>query len=93
MISLVTGWPAPRLTAPTWLAEAFAPVMVSLAHLARQQPFYTRATLRALDSNHDIRSVRAEMELGYHARPFAETVADTIAWFRAAGMLPGGRQR
>ncbi len=93
MVARFTGRPAPFLTAPTWLAAAAAPAMVGLARLARQQPIYTRATLLALDSNHNVSSARAEAELGYRARPFAETVADTIAWFQAVGMLPGGRQR
>jgi len=34
---------------------------------------------------HCFTSRRAEQELGYHVRPFAETLADTWAWFREHG--------
>ncbi len=32
-------------------------------------------------------SAKAERELGYRARPYAEALADAIAWFRGAGMV------
>lgn len=93
MVAQVTGRPAPPLTAPAWLAAAAAPVTAALARLAGRQPFFTRATLLALNSNRSVCSARAEKELGYRARPFADTVADTIAWFQSAGMLPEKRLR
>ncbi len=32
-------------------------------------------------------SAKAERELGYKARPYAEAIRDAIAWFRRAGYL------
>jgi dihydroflavonol-4-reductase len=32
-------------------------------------------------------SARAEVDLGFRSRPFAETAADAVAWFRSAGEL------
>jgi len=48
-------------------------------------------TLRG--SHRDIRHDKAARELGYAPRPLAETAADTVAWFREAGMLAPPRQR
>jgi dihydroflavonol-4-reductase len=32
-------------------------------------------------------SQKAERELGYTARPYAEALADAVAWFREKGMV------
>ena len=32
-------------------------------------------------------SARAERELGYRARPYAEAIGDALNWFAAEGML------
>jgi dihydroflavonol-4-reductase len=32
-------------------------------------------------------SARAQAELGYQARPYAQALADAVAWFRGAGMI------
>ncbi|MBE0698624.1 MAG: NAD-dependent epimerase/dehydratase family protein [Anaerolineaceae bacterium] len=87
IIAALSGRRAPLWTAPMGLAQAAAPLVESLAHLARLRPIFTRATLRALHSNHTISHARAARELGYCPRPFAETLADIIAWLQATGRL------
>ncbi len=32
-------------------------------------------------------STKAEQKLGYHSRPYAEGIEDTVRWFRDAGYL------
>jgi dihydroflavonol-4-reductase len=83
----IRGQRAPILTAPMGLAQAAAPVVETLCHLARLRPIFTRATLRALRSNHQISHTRAAYELGYAPRPFKETLTDTLAWFEETGRL------
>jgi dihydroflavonol-4-reductase len=80
---------APLLTVPMGIAQAAAPVVEFLAHLVRLRPIFTRNTLRALHSNHQVSHARAERELGYHPRPLTESLTDTIAWFRDTGRLNG----
>ncbi len=87
MVAEITGRPNPLWLAPMGLAQAAAPAVEYLAHLARIRPIFTRATLRALRSNHHISHARAERELDYHPRPFADTLADIIAWHQATGRL------
>lgn len=83
----VTGRAAPRFTVPLGLADAFAPLMLLLARFNGSHPIYTRVTLRALRSNQQVSHARAAQELGYIARPLAETVRDTLTWFQENGFL------
>ncbi len=78
----------PRLTVPMWVARAAAPLAEAAARAARTLPLYTRYSLYTLESNAAFSSERARRELGYHARPLAETIADTVAWLRTQGRLP-----
>jgi dihydroflavonol-4-reductase len=32
-------------------------------------------------------SLKAERDLGYSARPYAQALADAVAWFREKGMI------
>lgn len=78
----------PRLTLPLWLAKAAAPLAEAVARANKAVPIYTRYSLYTLSSNALFSSARARRELGYRARPLAETIADTVAWLRAQGRLP-----
>jgi dihydroflavonol-4-reductase len=82
-----TGRNAPLITIPLGLADAFAPLMLPLAHFNGSQPIYTRVMLRALRSNRHVSHARARRELGYSPRPLAETVRDTLNWFQENGYL------
>ena len=86
------GHAAPLITVPLGIAEAFAPVMLLLGRFNGSQPIYTRVTLRALRSNRQMSHARASRELGYTARPLAETVRDTINWFQENGYLRDKRR-
>jgi nucleoside-diphosphate-sugar epimerase len=44
--------------------------------------YYTPAALKPLRGNRHISHALAERDLGYHPRPLAETVADTLAWLQ-----------
>lgn len=84
-----TGRTAPAFSVPLWLAGAFAPLMLKLAHFNGTQPIYTRVTLHALRGSRHVSSARAAQELGYHTRPLNETLDDTLTWFTAHGYLEG----
>ena len=80
--SEITGKPAPRFTVPIWLAQLAQPIMAKLAQVNGAQPIYTRPMLNAMNSNHHISRARATRDLGYSPRPFQQTIADTLDWFR-----------
>lgn len=54
---------------------------------AKDDPFLTVDSLKMAAHNMYFSSAKAQAELGYHARPYAEALADAIAWFRAAGKI------
>jgi dihydroflavonol-4-reductase len=84
----ITGRPAPRLTTPSWLAHAGAPVMTLWAKLTGGEPLYTAESLEALQSNRDMRSDKARVDLGHSPPAFEESVLDTYVWHREVGNIP-----
>jgi dihydroflavonol-4-reductase len=65
------GVVAPMLDLYTWMSGHEGDANSAILLMGRQQ--------------HCFSSRRAETELGYRVRPFAETLADTWAWFRENG--------
>lgn len=89
LVAAETGRRAPRLNVPIGLADAFAPAMLRLVRFSGGRPIYTRAVLRTLRGKRLVKHARATNELGYSARPLAESVRDVLAWFRENGYLNG----
>ena len=82
------GVSVPRLTSPLWLARLSAPFAAGFARLTGTPAQLTPDSVETLRRSHrDIRHDKAARELGYAARPLRDTVADTVAWFREAGLL------
>ncbi len=66
-----------------WLAHAGVPFIVMYARLKKQEPLYTKTSLAILQSaNHNILNKKAIKTLGFSHRSFAESLADTIEWFK-----------
>ncbi|MBE0677676.1 MAG: NAD-dependent epimerase/dehydratase family protein [Bacteroidales bacterium] len=77
------GHKAPRLTLPWWLAHIGAVVLNMHATVTGRVPLYTSMSLDTLKESHrNISSAKATRDLGYSSRPFEETMADTIRWFK-----------
>jgi len=73
---------------PVWAGYLGLPFAQMLATIKKQQPLYTKESLLTLvNGNKNISSEKACRELGFVARPFPETVADTISWFKQTGYL------
>lgn len=88
------GVPAPSLASPLWLARLAAPLAGALASLTPAAGHLTVDAIEMLRRSHrDVRHDKATRELGYSPRPLAETAADTVAWFREAGLLEPPRGR
>ena len=71
--------------APLW---PVALAMETWARLSGAEPRVTRDYLRMARKRMFFSSAKATAELGYAPRPARAAVADALAWFRAAGMLP-----
>ncbi len=84
-VARISGTRPPRIVVPMPLARLGAPFVESLWGLGGAEPLYTRESLHALRHYGDVRHEKAARELGHAPRPLEETLADTLAWFRAQG--------
>ncbi|MBN1305160.1 MAG: NAD-dependent epimerase/dehydratase family protein [Anaerolineales bacterium] len=82
MVSEISGLSLFRPVVPLRLAEMAEPLMAQLANLNGSEPLYSMAMLNALRSNRHISHAHAAERLDYHPRPFRDTLADTLAWFK-----------
>ncbi|MBW2277668.1 MAG: NAD-dependent epimerase/dehydratase family protein [Deltaproteobacteria bacterium] len=85
-VEAACGKRAPRIVTPMWLARVGVPFVSAWSKLSGAPPVYTTESLYALRHHRLISCDKATRELGYSCRPLAETIADTCAWFRDAGM-------
>jgi dihydroflavonol-4-reductase len=86
-VARLTGRKAPRMKLPR---RALFPVAYAAEFWARHsgnEPFITVDGLRLAKNLMFFTAAKAERELGFSARPYADGIADAIAWFRQAGML------
>lgn len=88
LVAGLTNRSPPRLTTPRWLASWSAPLAEHAQRAFGMEPLFTPEGLHALF--HGSRHVdwsKAATELGHTPRPLADTLADTLGWFRARGVL------
>lgn len=78
------GHHAPSISIPFRLALWAAPLTVWLSGLLGKRAKYTVYSLETVASNSVVTCAKARRELGYVPRALEETVADTVAWWRAA---------
>jgi len=57
------------------------------SRLTGRRPLYTSQAVRMLTGHAKVSCDKAMRELGHAPRPLDQTVADTFAWFEAAGSL------
>ena len=55
--------------------------------IGKTDPFLTVDSLKMAAHNMYFSSAKAEVELGYRARPYAEALRDAVDWFRANGRI------
>lgn len=89
LVGRATGRRPPRHAVPLWLAAAFAPVAERLALAMGARVLYSRQAISILGDRCRLSGRKAERMLGYRRRPAAQTIDDTIEWFRRAGYLEG----
>lgn len=92
-VAEITGIPAPAFTCPPWLAMCGAPFMCTFDRLRGRQPLYTAMSIKSLQYHRHVSHEKASRELGYHPRPFRQTLEDTLKWFQEASMLSLSQQQ
>ena len=77
----------PWFVCPLGLVRAAAPFAVAWARLRGERPTFTSVMVHALQGNRLVSDARARRDLGYQPRAFESTLADTLRWFAAQGLL------
>jgi dihydroflavonol-4-reductase len=87
VIARLAGRRAPLFAIPRAAIYPVAAIAETAAHFTRREPFVTRDALRMAKYHMRFTSAKAERELGYRARPYAEGLSDAVTWFRQAGYV------
>lgn len=83
----VSGRPMPKRCLPLWVGWAMLPVSVVVGHLGKKPPLFTPGVLRAAVWNREVRHDKAAAELGFAPRPIAESLRESLDWYRERGLL------
>jgi nucleoside-diphosphate-sugar epimerase len=90
-IEQATGVKAPTTRLPMWLLFAIAAGYEAYARITGRPVLISLASVRLLARENErsrFNHAKTERELGVHFRPFEETLADLVAWYRDRGDLP-----
>jgi dihydroflavonol-4-reductase len=82
------GVKPPKFSVPYFLARIGA-FFFTLFSRGKREPLLTSESLSILRSNYNFKNEKTVSELGYITRRLDETIADTLRWFRARGMIKG----
>ena len=77
----------PLRVAPRWLLVTLAAVRDQMSRFTGREPEITPDMARVLASRFEVRSTKAERELGYRSVPFRQMVEDTFEWMRAEHLV------
>ena len=77
----------PRIRLPRSAVMPLAVMVEMVARRTGREPFITVDALRMSKNRMFFTAAKAERELGYKARPFAEGIRDAIDWFEQSGYL------
>ena len=86
-IAQLCGRKPPRVRLPRAPLYPLAVAAETVARVTGKEPFLTVDALKMSAHEMFFSSAKAERDLGYRARPFADGLSDAISWFRAAGYL------
>lgn len=86
-IARTTGGKPPRLRVPHTLLTPVAHASELWARLSDREPLLTIDGLRLSRKYMFFSSAKAQRELGYHARPAQQAIADALTWYRDSGYL------
>ena len=87
MISDESGCGKVSLFLPIWAANMMGRMMEKKAKKTGKKPLLTTFSVYNLARNNSFDSGKARRELGYHTRPYEETIHDEIQWLKAAGKI------
>lgn len=87
MLKQETNCKTPYFYLPLHLAYKLADSMEKKARKNHEKPVMTHFSVYNLDRNNTFDYTKAETELGYHTRPYPETLHDMAGWLKEQGLL------
>lgn len=87
MLEAESGCKGPKFYLPLGLANQIARIMEKRAKKTGKMPLMTTFSVYNLARNNTFDYSKAEKELGYHTRPYAQTIHDEVQWLRQEGKL------
>lgn len=72
---------------PAGLAKVLAAISETVSKITKKPTLLTTFTIYNLVRNNNFSSEKAAEELGYHFRPFSETIRDEVLWLREEGRI------
>ena len=87
MLHDASGCKMPRFYVPIRMAYKLAEQMEKKAQKTGEKPLMTNFAVYNLARNNKFDYSKAERELGYHTRPYAETLRDEANWLMAEGLV------
>ncbi|MBR6352220.1 MAG: NAD-dependent epimerase/dehydratase family protein, partial [Firmicutes bacterium] len=89
MLHDACGCKQPLFYVPIAMAYRLAASMEKKAAKTGEKPLMTNFAVYNLDRNNSFDYSKAERELGYHTRPYSETLTDEARWLVEAGYIKG----
>jgi dihydroflavonol-4-reductase len=83
-LGALTGTKPPKMRIPYLGALAFAAAAETWSRITRTPSVISLAAIRLMNARLAVTSAKAQRELGVTFRPFATTLADTVAWTKAS---------
>lgn len=87
LISEESGCKPVKMFLPIWAANLMGKIMENKAKRTGEKPLMTTFSVYNLARNNDFDSTKARRELGYHTRPYQETIHDEVQWLKATGKI------
>ncbi len=86
-LSEIAGISRWRFNFPTWMVLALAKSWTTLSRFTGREPFYPINLAPYVFQDWHVSTEKAQAELGFQPTPFADGVAETLAWYRREGIL------
>ena len=71
----------------TKLAHVAVKLLAVISKFTGKDPLLSDFNIYMLNRNNDFDCSKAEKELGFHCRPFSESIRDTVDWLREEGYV------
>jgi len=93
LIHKYTDAPEVKRIFPIFVAKIIAFFAAVVSKITKKPALITNYMIYNLARNNEFSSEKAERELGYHARPFERTMADSVAWLKRENKLKSTERR